>query len=273
MNALATESLIPDFVVQWTQELEFDPLYTPGDQLTELAARLASLKHAFFRGSKPDKELAELADALERDLLGWSESTLAAGSVCSFHNVRDLDSPHSWNGTRHDYGIPQAHRYWNKWRCLRILLSRTQEALWRRSWPTLSQPTLLIPDAEHYRSIRNRMASDICIAVAYALGTDPSAEPTKGSVAAGYSLIMPLVVAGTCLLEQLADPITSPDGSRLIFVDRPLYTDLFNQTSTQLAWVIERMDYIANKVGVNWAAMMNSFLKGQKRVYYDIGRS
>jgi hypothetical protein len=136
------------------------------------------------------------------------------------------------------------------------------------------------------------MASDICIAVAYAFGNDSSAEPTKGSVAAGkillwiilsetsanhtqqgYALIMPLVVAGTCLLEQLADPITSPGGSRMIFVDQPLHTDLFNQTSTQLAWVIEKMDYIANKVGVNWAATMSSFLKGQKRVYYDIGRS
>jgi hypothetical protein len=136
------------------------------------------------------------------------------------------------------------------------------------------------------------MASDICIAVAYAFGNDSSAEPTKGSVAAGkillgiilsetsanhtqqgYALIMPLVVAGTCLLEQLADPITSPGGSRMIFADQPLHTDLFNQTSTQLAWVIEKMDYIANKVGVNWAATMSSFLKGQKKVYYDIGRS
>ena len=273
MNALTTELEVPEFIVQWTQALEFDPLYTPGDNLTVLAARVASFKAAFLQGSKTDEELATIAETLERDLLSWSESTLAAGSVCSFHNVRDLDSPHSWNGTRHEYGIPQAHRYWNKWRCLRILLSRTQEALWRRSWPTLAGPSYRIPDAEHYRSIRNRMASDICIAIAYAFGNDPSAEPERGAVSAGYQSVMPLCVAGTCLLEQLADPITSPGGSRMIIVDEPLHTDLFNQTSTQLAWVIERMDYIAKKVGVKWAAAMNKFLKGETKIYYDIGRS
>ena len=89
----------------------------------------------------------------------------------------------------------------------------------------------------------------------------------------GYLLTMPLCVAGTCLLEELAEPTFTPGGSRMILVDQPLHTDLFNQTSTQLAWVIERMDYIANKVGVNWAAAMNKFLKGQTKVYYDIGRS
>jgi hypothetical protein len=86
-------------------------------------------------------------------------------------------------------------------------------------------------------------------------------------------MVMPLCVAGTCLLEQLADPITSPGGSRMILVDQPLHTNLFNQTSTQLAWVIERLEYIANNVGVRWAASLNKFLKGQTKFYYDIGRS
>lgn len=270
---MSTESEVPDFIVQWTQALEFDPLYTPGDILAVLAARVASIKAAFASGSQTDEELAGVAEPLENDLLSWSENTLAAGSVCSFHDVRDLDSPHSWNGNRHEYGIPQAHRYWNKWRCLRILLSRVQETLWRRSWPTLAGSTQRIPDSEHYRSLRNRMAADICIAVAYAFGNNPSAEPQRGSVSAGCALVMPLCVAGTCMLEQLADPVTSPGGSRLILVDRPMHTDLFNRTSTQLGWVIERMDYIAGKVGVAWAVALNRFLTGEAKVYFDTGRS
>lgn len=241
--------------------------------MTILAVRTAAIRSAFREGSKTDEELAELAETLEQDLLSWSENTLAAGSVCSFHDVQDLDSPHSWNGTRHEYGIPQAHRYWNKWRCLRILLSRTREAIWRRSWPTLSQPEQPIPDSEYYRAIRNHMASDICIACAYAFGNDASAEPSRGAMSAGYLLVMPLCVAGTCFLEQLAEPVTSPGGSRMIYIDRPFHTDLFNQTSTQLAWVIERMDYIANKIGINWAAALNKTLKGEKNVWFDLGRS
>ena len=59
----------------------------------------------------------------------------------------------------------------------------------------------------------------------------------------------------------------------MILVDQPLHLDLFNQTSTQLAWVIERMDYIAQKVGIRWAASMSKFLKGETKIYYDIGRS
>ena len=264
---------MPEYIVQWSQALDFDPLYTPGDTVTILAARTASVKAAFLQGSKPDEELAELANTLERDLLSWSESTLAAGSVCSFHNIHDLDSTHSWNGTKQEYGIPQAHRYWNKWRCLRIVVSRLLEALWRRSWPTLLQLAQPMPNSEHYRSVRNRMASDICTAAAYAFGTDSSALPPRGSVSAGYLMVMPLCVAGTVLLEQLAEPITSPGGSRIILVDQPLHLDLFNQTSTQLAWVIERLDYIANKIGVNWAVAVSRFLKGEKRIYFDIGRS
>lgn len=273
MDALSTETDVPDFISQWTQALDFDPLYSPGDDLTILACRIASLKAAYVRRSNTDQELASLAENLENDLLSWSERAFAAGSACSFKNVRDLESQYTWNGTKHEYGCPQAHRYWNKWRCLRILLSRTQEALWRRSWPTLLGFSNRIPDAEHYRSIRNRMASDICVAVAYAFGNDASAEPEKGSVSAGYLLVMPLCISGTCLLEQLADPITSPGGNRMVLLDRPLHTDLFNQTSTQLAWVIERLDYIATKVGVNWAGSINKLLKGQSKVYYDMGRS
>ena len=273
MNALLSETEIPEYIVQWTQALELDPLYTPSDQLVELSARLASIRAAFRTDLKTDEELTELANTLERDLLSWSETPLATGSICSFHNIQHLDSPHARNGTRHEYGIPQAHRYWNKWRCLRIILSRTQETIWRRSWPTLAQPSQPIPDAEYYRAIRNRMASDICVASAYAFGNDYYAEPAKGSVSSGYLMTMALCIAGTSLLEQLAEPIVTPGGSRMILVDEPLHLDLFNQTSTQLAWVIERMDYIGDKIGIKWANAMSRFLKGESKITYDLGRS
>ena len=267
------ETEIPDYIVQWTQALDFDAYHAPSDQLTVLCARTASLRASFGSGSKTDEELMELANTLEQDLLSWSESTLAAGSVCSFHSIRDLDSPHSWNDTRHEYGIPQAHRYWNKWRCVCVILSRLQEAIWRRSWPLFTQPNQQVPDSEHYRSIRNRMVSDICISYAYSFGNDSSVDPPRGSISSGYLLIMPLCVAGTCLLEQLAEPTVTPGGSRMILVDEPLHTDLFNQTSTQLAWIIERMDYMAQKIGIRWAGAMSKFLKGESKIYYDLGRS
>lgn len=267
------ETEVPEYMVQWTQALEYDPMQTPADQLATLSSRTATLRAAYRTGSKTDEELAELCNILEKDLLDWSESTLAAGSVCSFYNVHDPDSPHAWNGTRHEYCIPQAHRHWNMWRCLRIVLSRLHEAIWRRSWPKLAQPSQPVPDSEHYRTIKNRMVNDICVAAAYAFGNDSAVDPPKGAVSSGYLMVMPLFIAGTCLVEQLAEPIVGPDGSRMILVDEPLHLNLFDQTAIQLAWIIERLDYIAAGVGIRWAAQMSRLLKGESKTYYDLGSS
>ena len=273
VNALMNEIDVPSHVVEWTQSLEYNPLQTPGDRLALLSARTASLRLINKNGMKTDSELLELCDALETDLLAWSESTLAAGSVCSFHNIRDPDSVHAWNGTRHEYGMPQAYRHWNMWRCLRIVLSRLHEAIWRRSWPMFSSEIQSVLDSEHFRAIRMRMASDICIAAAYAFGNDSTAEPPNGAVSMGYLLVMPLFLAGTCLLEQIREPLVSPGGTRTIQINEPVHLDLFDQSSAQLAWIIERLDYVANKVGIGWANNMSSFLAGKCNLYFDLGRS
>lgn len=273
-NCLLDENEVPDYFIPWTQALEYDPLHTPADQLAILSSRLANLRASYRTGSKTDEEISRLAETLENDMLEWCKSTLAAGSVCSFHDISDPDSPHAWNGTRHEYGIPQAHRKWNIWRCSRITLSRLREAIWRRSWPTLTQPSVPVPSSDHFNAIRTRMVNDICISVAYALGNGPDIEPpSKGGVSSGIILSLPLVVAGTCLLEQLSQPVVSPGGSRMILVDVALHENPFDQTSIQLAWIIERLEYIGSRLGVKWAVSGAGFLKGERRIYYDLGRS
>ncbi|TKA83385.1 hypothetical protein B0A55_01010 [Friedmanniomyces simplex] len=225
LKALLAETKVPDFVVQWSAALEYDPLQTPSDQLSMIAART------------------------------W--------------RIIDPDSPQSLNGVRHEYSLPQAHRDWNIWRGLNIILSRTQEAIVRRSWPTLAQAP---PSPQYYRTIRDHMTTDICVAAACALGNESTADSLKGSIANGYLLIFPLFLAGTYLLEQLAEPSVSPGGSRIILVDEPLHTDPFTEASVQLAGVIERIDHI-NGLGIQWAASVSKILRGECRVYYDLGRS
>lgn len=114
---------------------------------------------------------------------------------------------------------------------------------------------------------------DICAGAAHDLGIDSSNATQRGSVASGLILTMALTLAGTCLIEQLSDPASSPGGRRLIHIDRALHLDAFNQTSTQLAWIIGRIDYVAEKVGIRWASTVSSFLKGEADVYYEICRS
>ncbi|KAK5124600.1 hypothetical protein LTR85_001313 [Meristemomyces frigidus] len=270
VNCLWSETEAPQYLVQWTQALEYDPMHTPADRLALIAVRVAALKYGFRTRDKRDNELADMAASSEADLISWSEETLAADSICSFHNVIDPESSHSWNGARHEYRMPHFFRYWNMWRCLRILVSRVHEAVWRRSWPTLPQTP---PSPEHFRTTRERMATDICVTAAYALSSDNSADPPQGSVSSGYLLITPLCLAALCLIEQLAEPTVSPGGSKIIHINEPLHLDPFNSNSTQLAWIIERVDYIADKIGIKWATAVSKFLKGESKVHYDLGRS
>ncbi|KAK0361883.1 hypothetical protein LTR94_021541, partial [Friedmanniomyces endolithicus] len=227
LNALYAENEVPDFVMQWSAAMELDPTQTPSDQLYVLAARAGSMRSSFRIGDQNDQRLFDLATTLERDLLRWSEEALGvalasmswicvslmtvlgrltlsllAHSVYSFRSVHDPSSPYSSNGTRHEYGLPQAHRSWNTWRSLNIILSRTQEAIARRSWPTLAQAP---PSSQYYRAIRDRMTTDICLAAACVLGDDNIADPPEALIASSYQLVVPLFLGGTCLLEQLAE--------------------------------------------------------------------
>lgn len=131
-----------------------------------------------------------------------------------------------------------------------------------------------MPDLKHLTTVRNRMMNDICIAAAYALGNSPDMPaPSKASVSSGLLLVLPLTLAGTCLLEQLSNPVVSPGGNRMILVDQPLHGNLFDEASIQLSWIIERLEYISHRLGVRWGSHMARFLKGENKVYYDLGRS
>ena len=270
MSAVTFEKEVPEFITQWTEELEYDPLSTPNDQLDVLGARLASVRFDFRSRSKSDAELIDITTGLETDLDSWSVRTQAAGSACKYEAVHDPTSPNSWHGTRHEYVNPEALRFWNKFRCYCIALSRLQEELWRRSW---SLPGSAVPEAEHYSTRRNQMQADICVATATLLGNDAPVELPQAAMGNAYPLILPLMLAGTCLLEQLITAVSTPGGSRTILVDGPLHLDRFDERSTQLAWVIARLDWIAEKVGIRWAAATAKWLRGDESTVYDVPRS
>ncbi|EMC99357.1 hypothetical protein BAUCODRAFT_400235 [Baudoinia panamericana UAMH 10762] len=76
-NALTSEIEVPEYVIQWTQSLDDEPIGATIDSLTLLACRMASIRTAFRTGSVTDEELAERTAELEQDLLSWSEDTLS----------------------------------------------------------------------------------------------------------------------------------------------------------------------------------------------------
>lgn len=266
------ETAVPPYIVEWSQFLDADEEHLPIDQLMLIASSIALVRQSFRLRDQVDDELLATANDLEFNLHKWAEDT-STNAIFAYQSVQDATSSHSFGGIRHEYGSPHAFRYWNLWRVLRILLSRLQEALWRRSWPVLATPELPIPQPDHFRAIRNQMVNDICVTTCSVFGNDDAAQPPRGSVAFGQVLLTPLVTAGTVLLEALAELTISPGGGRLILLDRPYHLDPYNQTSTQLAWIIQKVDYIAEKVGIRCAKSHSEWLKGGDDEYFDLGRS
>ncbi|KAK4556885.1 hypothetical protein LTR86_005866 [Recurvomyces mirabilis] len=267
LHALFAEQRVPQFVVSWSEIIAANESERLRDDLSLLTARLASLKASFADRSLRDDILEPEAATIEADLLGWSDRMRQADeqgrpqrnpSTSPLHSARQTPTP------------PVENRSWNFWRCLRILLSRVQEAVYRRSWPHLTQ---VPPSPQHYREIRESMTSDICAGVAQRAGDDVSAKVRPGSVAAGLLSIWPLHIAGTCLLEELAESGTTPGGSRTLLLNVPLHIDPNNATSVQLAWVIRRLDHIGGNYGIQWAYLIRRLLAGERGVYYNLGRS
>ncbi len=97
LNALYAENEVPDFVMQWSAAMEFDPAQTPSDQLYVLAARIGSIRSSFRTGDQNDQRLFDLATSLERDLLRWSEEALGGkSSLHTYLNYRmcgSFDAP------------------------------------------------------------------------------------------------------------------------------------------------------------------------------------
>ncbi|KAF2725857.1 hypothetical protein K431DRAFT_280584 [Polychaeton citri CBS 116435] len=271
-DALWSETAVPETLARWTHALEFEPLQIHSDQISILAGRVSSLREHFCAGEETDQLLLDTATRIDAELLAWSEQALIQGSACLYSTVQDQDSHTSWNGTRHDYSTPQAREAWNEWRCLRIIVSRIQEAIWRRSWPTLErQPEP--NDADHHANLRARMAAGICVATAGEFPNTLDATSGRGAVGSAYLCIFPLFLAGTVALEHLASSITTPGNTRALLCNQAFHLDPLDRYSTQLAWIIARLDYISTKVGISWAAALSACLKGDLGCHYNIARS
>ena len=121
--------------------------------------------------------------------------------------------------------------------------------------------------------LRQTITDDICAATACSIPIEPGAEPPAGTLAAVMDLLLPLMVAGTHCIEMLSPAIVPSDGRRVVVVADPLHENPCNPLSTQLAYIVDRVDYIAGSVGFRPAIGVSKFLKGERRVCYDLGIS
>jgi hypothetical protein len=97
------------------------------------------------------------------------------------------------------------------------------------------------------------MTAEICAAASSILDS-PTPQPEVPALSTTYPFIQPLALAGECLLEQLA--------IRTAGIEKP---DSSDQKSMQLAWVIGKLEWIAETIGVRWAAALAEDLGERRR--------
>lgn len=275
LDALWTETAVHPFLHGWLSHPALEGSGMAEDQLRLLTIRMAHLKHAYCTGELDIDELTGAASALQVALVSFEQHQLLKDPRLSYRVTTDRRSLCSWRSARHEYTSAHAVLCWNRWRTCCIMLHRLQEALERRAMMHVAPQSRRIspgPERPVARS-RQTIVDDICASISYALPPGLDADPPHGALSMASSLLLPLMVAGTHCIEQLSSTTITADGRRLVFVTEVVHLNTSDPTSAQLAYIIDRMDYMANVVGLRRAAEVGHFLKGERRVYYDLGRS
>lgn len=275
LDALWSEREVPAFLYDWLVHLINASQDSAGDRLRLLMIRLAHIKATYRTAELANNELYRMATILEHELLNFERDELKGNPTLSCRVTDTSSAQHSWKAIRHDYASVHGFLYWTHWRMCWIMLSRLQLALRRQAAVYMQIYAQMHDPGAESDAARSRQdaVDDICASVLYALPRGPNKEPPPGSLSMASTLLLPLMVAGTHCIEQLSDPMLTADGRRVVFVAEALHRDESNATSAQLAYIIDKVDYIANEIDLRRAAEVGSFLKGERRVYYDLGRS
>ncbi|KAK3109207.1 hypothetical protein LTR53_017781, partial [Teratosphaeriaceae sp. CCFEE 6253] len=203
---------------------------------------------------------------IDRRMIQWSTDTLKSSDHWRYTAVDVPDSPHIWNGLVHSYAGHPAPGVWNTYRSIRILVTRTQESLCLR-FPFA--PAERAEQTAYFRKVRRQMADEICAGTPPALGHAPLPAFNSPSVLiSAYGAIWPLFFAGTCALERLGATTWEA------FQDPPLNTTAdglgTSAASAQAAWLLGRLEYISDVVGLKWARGIAQALQGDFTLHTDL---
>ena len=254
----------PAFLEEFQSELAaqtpdyFHSLWKIADDLTLLYFTFAKLRRLLFAHRISDQQGLQDAAELERDCIKWSVDAVGKSDFWKYHEVEVDESEHVWNGKVHAFAGMPAPTMWNQWRIIRIMLSRTQELLVRRL--AVSEDAVTDQRA-YFRSTRRQMTDDICKTIPACLGHASPAFNSSCVLITAYTSIWALFFAGTTLVERVG-----PDAQNILY-DLPVSSNkLPTAAYAQMAWVMGRMRYIANDVGIKWADGIAAILRGEVRM-------
>ena len=203
----------------------------------------------------------EQLSQIEMQMIEWAATNMKNHEFWQYYDVEVPDSPHIWNGTIHGYRAGSSVGVaWNTYRNIRIMLSRTQEMLCSRFQMNSSERS---EQMAYFRSVRRQMTDEICSAIPAQLGTAPEPYNSPCVIITAYASIWPLFFAGTCALERVGKEVSQG----LLQGKFQSFEQTTSAPAAQAAWVIGRLHYISDTVGLKWADGVAAILKGDFGVY------
>jgi hypothetical protein len=260
--AIWDDQYVPPFFRDYQDELDTYPeeiLALPIDTLTKILFDFADLRaHMRFRRIPPPQAAAQ-ASELEKQFMQWELDTMAYDERWTYFEMDVNDSEDIWDGRVHSYTCLPAPTVWNTYRNMRIMLTRTQEWLCRR----LPLSDLELDEQlQYFRTIRRQLTDEICATIPVSLGTPLPAFTSPCVLVSAYGAIWPLFFAGTCALERL-----DPRAMSVIIKGEPLPPgQMSNKAGAQAAWILGRLEYISNVIGLKWADGVAAVLRGDFKV-------
>ena len=262
-KSLWVEEDPPAFLKEFRMELE---AHTPtevasvlkfADMIAGFYVQYAKLRAGICSKSISNAEALAQASEMEGGLVEWS----AKAKQCDFWRYTEMEvdeSEHVWDGKVFEHSGHPATTVWNKWRVLRIMLSRTSEALSRKLDYSPERHAELV---SYSRKTRRVMASEICASVPPCLGHSGSMSTASCRLANAYGVIWPLYFAGTCTIERVGYGTWSTRHKI------PIPTVLMHSSAyAQSTWIVGRLEYIAHCVGLKWADGVAAPLRGEFRL-------
>ena len=191
-----------------------------------------------------DIDAATGASDLERHLVDWALGAVQR-DFWRYTEIEVNDNEHVWDGRLFAYSGHPAPQVWNTWRCLRIMLSRTQETICRK----LRTSYECDEQVSYFRKTRRQMADEICATIPAWLGHAAPAFNSSCVLITASGCLWPLYLAGTCTLERVGCGMWSR------FSDSPVPPDvaLHSTAYVQSTWIIGRFEHISQHMGLKWA--------------------
>jgi len=256
--AIWNDEYIPSFFREYEDALETyeqGGVFKPIDLLTTICFDMADLRARIREGKIAPTEAVQQTSELETRFIQWAIDCPGNDERWRYTEMDVADSEHVWDGKVFSFaGLTVTPTIWLTYFNMRIMLTRVQEGLCRHIHFSDKERE---EQMHYYRRTRRQMTDNICATVPVALGHSSPAYTSPCVLVTAYGSLWPLFFAGTCALER-----TGPAAIPICRGEPIPPSQMYNKSAAQAQWILGRLSYISQRVGLRWADGVAATLKG-----------